>query len=144
MVERRGHPADTSKCGYAAAVYTAVFMSNILGILIDVPAKSIGFRPFTPWPDFRWTDCRLGPSLFDFGQRFASSSCSTSIANKNSSEYKATLEITLPAKFTSAQAKTSGLNTFELTTTRRFGRSAIRAIGTVNPGETAELTLEMS
>jgi len=144
MVERRGHPADTSKCGYAAAVYTAVFLTNILGILTDIPARKVSFRPFTPWPAVQWDDCRLGPALFDFDQHFARSACSTSIVNKNTIEYKATLEITLPEKFMSARAKTSGLVGVELRGTTRFGRPAMRATGSVSAGGKAELILDMS
>jgi hypothetical protein len=144
MVERRGHPADTSKCGYAAAVYTAVFLTNILGILTDIPAREVSFRPFTPWPGIHWDDCRLCPALFDFDQHFTGSDCSTSIVNKNSIEYKATLEITLPGKLSSARAATHAISAVELRRTTRFGRPAMRASGRVNAGDKAELILDMS
>ena len=144
MVERRGHPADTSKCGYAAAVCTAVLITNILGIFTDIPAREVSFRPFTPWLGIRWDDCKLGPALFNFDQQFVGSDCSMSIVNKNSIEYKATLEITLPEKFSSARAATHGISAVELRRTTRFGRPAMRASGTVGVGEKAELILEMS
>jgi hypothetical protein len=144
VVERRGHPADTSKCGYAAAVYAAVFLTNILGILTDTPAREVSFRPFTPWPAVHWDDCRLGPALFDFDQHFAGSDCSTSVVNKNSIECKATLEITLPGRFSSARAATHGMSGVELRRTTRFGRPAVRASGAVGAGDKAELILDMS
>jgi hypothetical protein len=144
MVERRGHPADTSKCGYAAAVYTAVFLTNILGILTDVPAHEVSFRPFMPWPRVHWDNCRLGTALFDFDQQFAGSACSMSIVNKNSIDYKATLEITLPSQFSSARAATHGISGAELRRTTRFGRFAMRASGTISVGDKAEFILDMS
>jgi hypothetical protein len=143
MVGRRGQPADTSKCGYAAAVYTAVFITNILGIFSDVPARSIQFRPFTPWKSFRWRQCRLGPVVFDFEQEQESGMLSAAVLNQNSFEYKVTLELTLPTPYKSARARTNGLSSVVLSNTARFGRPAVRVAGTVVPSGRAELALEM-
>lgn len=144
MVERRGHPADTSKCGYAAAVYTLVFITNILGVSSDAPARNIAFRPFSPWPRIRWENCRLGPASFDFDQQLAAPSFSASIMNKNPFAYQATLELTLPVAYKTARAKISGISDAQLTNTARFGRPAVRASGTLAPGGKAELTLDMA
>ena len=143
MIERRGQPADTSKCGYAAAVYTAVFITNILGIFSDVPARSIQFRPFTPWKNFNWRQCHLGSMVFDFEQEQESGMLSAAVLNQNSFEYKATLEPTLPAPYKAAHARTNGLSSVALSITARFGRPAVRATGTMAPGGRAELALEM-
>jgi hypothetical protein len=144
MVERRGQPADTSKCGYAAAVYTVVFITNILGIFSDAPARSIAFRPFALWPGIHWKDCRLGSAHFDFDQQLAGPSCSASILNKNAFEYKATLELMLPAGHTAARASTNGISGAVVSKTLRFGRPAVRATGTLAPGGKAELMLDLT
>jgi hypothetical protein len=64
--------------------------------------------------------------------------------NKNSIECKATLEITLPGRFSSARAATHGMSGVELRRTTRFGRPAVRASGAVGAGDKAELILDMS
>lgn len=53
------------KCGWAAGVFTSMFVTQILGIRYDAPTKKLSFRPFSPCSDFEWKNARWGNSTFD-------------------------------------------------------------------------------
>ncbi|MET3545675.1 hypothetical protein ABID47_002286 [Paenibacillus favisporus] len=56
---------NCGKCGWASGVYSALFVSQILGIVYDAPAKQLSFRPLQAAGSFTWEGLRLGSGLFD-------------------------------------------------------------------------------
>lgn len=56
---------NCGKCGWASGVYSALFVSQILGVVYDAPAKLLSFRPLQAAGSFTWEGLRLGSGLFD-------------------------------------------------------------------------------
>jgi hypothetical protein len=54
------------KCGWAAGVFTCLFISEILGIKYDAPKAILNFRPFSPGSGFSWKHARYGSGKFSF------------------------------------------------------------------------------
>ena len=144
VVERRGQPADVSKCGYAASVFAAVFLTNVLGVFTDAPAKQVRFSPFVPWPDFEWKEMRLGAACFSLHYERREREMMAKLVNLNGSEYQATLELTLPPGAAIGGAGTNGFAGLEIRPATRFGRPSMRASGKVAPGTAAELNLRFA
>jgi hypothetical protein len=91
-------PARTHvKCGWAAGVFAGSFTNTILGIGVDVPADQVGLRPFSPWNEFTWTNCRLGSSAFNFSYRKEKSAATAEIESLNKAAFEAFIELLLPS-----------------------------------------------
>ncbi|MFB3881372.1 MAG: glycoside hydrolase family 125 protein [Armatimonadota bacterium] len=129
------------KSGWAAGVYLCLFVHNILGIRVDVPARQVALRPFCPWPEFSWTDCRLGSSRFDFEYRNQGNAIEAGIVNRNEQQFEAVIELNLPDQ---AAVRATTLNGRELKTeaTRRYSRPAVRCSRKLKPGGTLTLKVE--
>ena len=76
----RGGPAR--KCGWGAAVYLCLFINDILGISVDVAARSIGFAPFVPWKEFIWQRAKIGWATFDLSYHLDEGEVSAILTNK--------------------------------------------------------------
>jgi len=70
------------KSGWASGVYLCRFMHDILGIHLDIPARRIYFRPFVPWKEFSWKNCRIGAGLFDLTYQAKQSSRVALLTNR--------------------------------------------------------------
>lgn len=143
MVERRGQPADVSKCGYAASVFAAVFLTNVLGVYTDVPARQVRFRPLVPWPSFEWAEMRLGPAAFSIRYERKKSSITAHLVNLNAIEYDAALELTAPAGKMVAGSQTAGIHGPAIESRTRFGRASVLVHGKVASGARAELRVDL-
>jgi len=138
-VRRRDWPSDCSKCGYAAAIYLCQFISNILGIQVDVAGRRIALRPFCPWPEFGWEGCRLGKATFDFSYERAAGRMSARITNRASDRFNGVIELVLPPGAALISREPDGA-----LPTKRFGRSALRWSGFVEPGKSIAMRIAHS
>ncbi|OMF30767.1 hypothetical protein BK133_16655 [Paenibacillus sp. FSL H8-0548] len=57
------------KCGWASGVFAGMFVSEILGLAYDAPAKQLSFRPFSPTSPFVWDRFKLGSQTFSVSYR---------------------------------------------------------------------------
>jgi hypothetical protein len=91
------HPLRTnSKCGWAAGVYVCYFTRHILGLSVDMPKHRVNFRPFLPWPDFSWKDCRLGGLQLDCSYIRREGEITMAIHNRTGAPLDVFLEAILP------------------------------------------------
>ncbi len=97
------------KCAWASGVFAGMFVSDILGIQYDAPARLLSFRPFSPTSRFTWTNCRIGRSLFDLG--YARDGGKSEITVHNHNDYSITIELKflLPHQTTVAQMTCNGV-----------------------------------
>ncbi|MFB3881371.1 MAG: hypothetical protein ACE149_08905 [Armatimonadota bacterium] len=135
---------DLSKGGYVAAIYVCLFVNNILGLHVDVPAHQVSLRPFCPWPEFSWERCRLGNSIFDFGYENRDGCAQGLIVNRNDGAFDAAIELTLPEGAQVREVTMSGTATDKATRTRRFGRPAVRLSEHLPSGEALRLEVTYS
>jgi hypothetical protein len=130
---------DLSKSGYVAALYLCMFVNNMLGLRVDVPASQVSLRPFCPWPEFTWEDCRLGRAVFDFSHEHRDGSITGQITSRNENEFKGVVELTLPEDTAAKVCKVNGVETEEVEHAERYGRPAVRVAGAISPGGTLRL-----
>jgi hypothetical protein len=130
------------KCGWAAGVYLCLFVHNVLGIRVDVPARQVSLRPFCPWPEFTWTDCRLGDSRFDFAYERRGGRVMGRITNRNASAFSAVVELMLPEGAGVTACRCDGAAAGDVEHTQRYGRPAMRATRSLGPGETLSLQVD--
>jgi len=135
---------DLSKSGYVAALYLCLFVNNMLGLSVDVPAQQVALRPFCPWSSFTWEHCRLGRSLFDFTYRQGDGMLVGEIANRNDRAFDGTIELTLPEGAHASECRVNRVPAKKIECTRRYGRSAVRMSGAITPGETLCLEVRYS
>lgn len=60
---------NCGKCGWASGVFSGLFVSQILGISYDAPARRLSFRPLRAAGSFAWEDVRLGSGVFNLSYR---------------------------------------------------------------------------
>ena len=133
---------DLSKSGYVAALYLCLFVNNMLGLSVDVPAGRVSLRPFCPWPEFTWQGCRLGRSRFDFTYEDLNGRLMGVITNRNERDFEGTIELTLPEGASLTHCRTEGPGAAETEYTCRFGRPAVRVVAPMAPGESLGLEVE--
>ncbi|MCE5328541.1 MAG: glycoside hydrolase family 15 protein [Planctomycetaceae bacterium] len=131
--------AAAMKCAWAAGVFACLFIHNILGLRADRPARRVSFRPFCPWPEFSWQNCRLGESCFDVTYRNDGQELSATLTNRNAEPYEAIIELMLPPGADFAPEGPEKAGTVPVLSGRRFNRETLIRSGVVNPGETLEL-----
>jgi hypothetical protein len=144
IVTRRGEPADVSKCDFAASVFVAMFVSNVLGIVTDAPRRLVRFRPFTPWPSVRWENARVGEGLFDFTHTSAEREVSATVTNRTADQRSIEIALVLPASATGGRPKAAGISEERIEPVRRFGRTGWSVRGHIAPGATARLEIMAS
>ncbi len=130
------------KCGWAAGVYLCLFVKNILGLQVDVPARQVSLRPFCPWPEFTWESCRLGHSVFDFAYEHRNGHILGQITNRNDCAFDGIVELTLPRGATATMCKLKGAVIEGVDHTERYNRPAARAVGSLAPGEVLRFEVE--
>jgi hypothetical protein len=142
LVRRRDSGCDVSKSGYVAALYLCMFVNNILGLRVDVPARQVSLRPFSPWPEFTWERCQLGNSLFDFAYEHRDGRIVGRITNRNESAFEGLIELTLPEGASAEAHQVSGVGTGNIEHTERYRRPAVRMTNSIAPGGTLQLEVE--
>ncbi len=130
------------KCGWAAGVYLCLFVHNLLGLRVDVPARQVSLRPFCPWSEFRWTDCRLGDSRFDFAYKRGGDRAVGRITNRNEHAVEGVIELTLPEGAEATACTCNGARADSVELARRYGRSSLRVARAVAAGEALEFAVE--
>ena len=142
--EVRGQQQEVGvgKCGWAAGVYLCLFVHNLLGLRVDVPARQVSLRPFCPWPEFTWTDCRLGESRFDFAYARRDGHVVGRITNRNDSAVEGLIELTLAEGAQATACKCNGARADGVELARRYGRPSLRLARAVAAGETLEFAVE--
>jgi len=142
LVRRRDSGCDVSKSGYVAAIYLCMFVNNILGLRVDVPAHQVSLRPFCPWPEFTWESCRLGRSAFDFAYEHRDGRMVGRITNHNDSIFQGMIELVLPDGAAAGVCEVNGVAADEIKHTERYRRPAVRATAAVPPGRVLQLQVE--
>ena len=122
------------KCGWAAGVYVCLLVGEILGLRADRPARKVSLRPFCPWPEFTWTRCRLGESLFDVVYHKAGGEVSAEIVNRNGEPYDGLIELTLPEGAAPGSCRPA-----DVQQGRRYGRASVIHRARIAPGQTLRL-----
>jgi hypothetical protein len=132
------------KCGWAAGVYLAKFVHDILGLRPDATQNTLTFAPFLPWDSFEWMDARLGAVAFDAAHSKNDGSVSAFVRNRTESDLVVKFELLLPEGMSVSTSVLDGREAREtVRMSTRFGRVAVRAEAIVKPGESTELTLEL-
>jgi hypothetical protein len=132
------------KCGWAAGVYLCLFVNNLLGIRVDVPARQVSLRPFCPWPEFTWTGCRLGDSRFDFAYERRDGHVIGRITNRNASAFSAVVELMLPEGARVTACRCNGAAAESVEHSQRYGRPSLRARHVIAAGESFEFEVEQT
>jgi hypothetical protein len=129
------HPSRASvKCAWAAGVFACLFVNRILGIDVDVPAAEVALRPFSPWDEFSWRDCRMGSSMFHFSYRKTAGGAVAEIKNLNSVAYRGVIELPLPAGSQLAACSLNGRPATAYTIGKRYRADSLRLTESVAPG----------
>jgi len=130
---------EPGKCGWGAGVYLCRFIHDILGLRLDMPARRINFRPFCPWKQFSWKDCRLGNGVFDVSYEYSQGQITAGLTNHNSEPFQALLEVVLPESSELVTAKLNGGSRGNYRPARRYDRPSVRAVASIAPGEASRL-----
>lgn len=80
------------KCSWASGTFATLFVTQILGIQYNAPAKTLYFRPFSPSGSFKWENLMYGYSKFDLSFE-KDEEVSIRITNKNEDLVEAFVEI---------------------------------------------------
>ncbi|MGD0578132.1 MAG: hypothetical protein ABSC08_04305 [Bryobacteraceae bacterium] len=143
-IRRRDWPTDCAKSGYVAAIYCCLFVNNIIGARVDVPARQVALRPFCPWRQFSWTGCRLGKASFDFEYRRDEMRIVGRITNRNLGSYTGTIELVAPAGTRVQGAILNGAAAPDSRSTMRYRRPAAQISRPLAPGEDAQFEINCS
>jgi len=143
-IRRRDWPTDTSKSGFTMAIASCLFVNNVLGISVDVPARLVALRPFCPWGEFNWERGRLGNSKFDVAYKREEKRIIGRLTNRNDQPYKAMIELTLPTGAALHAATLNGMPAQDAKSTTRFGRAAVRIAAHVAPAASVELVVAVA
>lgn len=81
------------KCGWASGVFAGMFVSQILGLTYDAPAKCLHFRPFSPTSSFDWDCFTLGSQTFSVSYRKNDLAINTAVSNLGSHVVTAMIEL---------------------------------------------------
>lgn len=122
------------KCGWAAGVYLCLFVHNILGLRLDMPARTISFRPFCPWPRFSWRDCHLGSGIFDFVYERQRGGVSGEIVNRSKLALDGMIELMLPTGSTAGSCSVNGNRTTNFSPSKRYNSPSVRTHAELGPG----------
>lgn len=130
------HPLrGSSKCGWAAGTYTCFFLRHVLGLLVDVPSRRLAFRPFTPWREFRWEQCRIGSVEFDCGFLHKDGTCRMHIRNRWKEPLEVMLEMILPNQIDEEEVNISGGKHTTSWAGLRYHHPSRIVMSTLVPGE---------
>ncbi len=141
-IEGGAQEIGVGKCGWAAGVWLCLFVHNVLGIRVDVPARQVSLRPFCPWPEFTWEDCRLGQAVFDFSYQHGDGRIVGQITNRNDSEFEGVIELMLPEGARAALCRINGAVSEDVKHTQRYGRPSVRAAQAIASGESFQLEVD--
>jgi len=130
---------EPGKCGWAAAVYLCKFIHDILGLRLDVPHRKVSFRPFAPWPQFTWNNCRLGSTVFDVRYLHRQGEIVAEITNNNRDSFEGLIEVVLPESASHVGPKVNGLAAENLTRAERYGRPAVRVTSAIPSAQSLRL-----
>ena len=117
---------ELAKCDWSAGLYVCQFINNVLGLRVDVPARQVSLRPFCPWNEFTWTNCRLGTAMFDFAYRRNEKQITGEISNRNPAAFDGMIELILPDGATVARCDIDGQPANDGQQVKRYGRTAVR------------------
>jgi hypothetical protein len=131
IVDRRktnytGGFCDVAKVPYATSVFNTLLINNIMGLSADIPAKTVSFRPFSPWHNFEWSGGRIGNAFFDIRYSDDGSSITASITNRNTETYSGLIGITVPEGKILKGKNAEG---------KRYGREYLHIERSLKPGE---------
>jgi hypothetical protein len=130
---------EPGKCGWAAAVYLCKFVHDVLGLRVDMPDRKISFRPFSPWPQFRWKNCRLGRGLFDAEYRHQRGQIMAEITNRNNDTFQGLVEVVLPESTSPLNCRVNGQTTDNLKAAQRYSRPSVRVTSALPSGKALRL-----
>jgi hypothetical protein len=123
------------KCGWGSAVYLCLFINNVLGLRVDMPDRRIAFRPFCPWNEFTWEQCRLGRGLFDVTYKREPGRISAKLTNHNALPFQATFELTLPERATEPRCYLNGHGTNNFKVGQHYNHLSVRVVTSVAPDQ---------
>lgn len=138
-IRRRDWPTDTSKSGFTMAIASCLFVNNVLGLSVDVPARRVSLRPFCPWGQFNWDGARLGNSRFDVAYKLEEKRIIGRITNRNDQPYEAAIELTLRSGASPGAVLLNDTPAQDAKLTTRYGRAAVRVAAPVAPDTSREL-----
>jgi hypothetical protein len=132
------------KCGWAAGVYVVRFIHDIIGLDIDVPARTLRFRPFCPWPQFRWEGLRLGTARLDLEYRRSATAMSAAMTNRTTETFTTSaIELTLPGHVVPVRSLINGEDGQEIIRVKqRYERTSIIVSRPLQANETLHLQVE--
>jgi hypothetical protein len=131
------------KCGWGAGVFLCRVITDVIGLRVDVPARTVAFRPFHPWRALKWSGCQVGRALFDLVSTQARHERCASLTNRMSWPVVARVEITLPPGHVANKVTVNGRDGRELARLGiRYGRSTSFVVQEVLPGQSVELVVE--
>jgi hypothetical protein len=136
---RSGVVREPGKSGWAAAVYLCKFVHDVLGLRVDLPDRKISFRPFSPWPQFTWKNCRLGRGVFDAEYLQRQGQIMAEITNRNNESFEGLVEVVLPESTSPVDCKVNGRMTDNFKAAQRYDRPSVRVTSAIPSGKALRL-----
>lgn len=125
------------KCGWASGVFSALFMSQMLGLSYDAPEKRLRLRPFSPSSSFVWNAVRLGDQTFDIAYRRENGQAIAIVRNLGRQPVEAVVE--LPG----GEAATGASD--ESGETKRWNGLVLHTLSAIlQPGETKQFSIAIT
>jgi hypothetical protein len=133
-----------SKCGWAAGVYLCYFTRHLLGLCVDATKRKIEFRPFLPWHEFTWKNCRIGAVEFDCSYVRRNEEIEMSIRNLVDYPVEVTLQVVLPERSKLLERIPERIDMSRTRQFVRYGRIAVENSAGVAPGEVFTVSVKFS
>jgi hypothetical protein len=73
-----------------------VILSHYLGLDVDVPARRLTFKPWSPWHSFKWERAQLGAACFSLDHVRGTTAHASMVANHNDEPWWVTLGFYVP------------------------------------------------
>lgn len=130
------------KCGWASGVFTGLFISEILGLAYNAPAKQLSFRPFSPTSSFSWDRVRLGSQTFSVSYRTEDGVTEAVVTSYGPQAITAVIELPVGRPDGAVTEMNSGMEASPARHGVRNGRATLIFNETLQPGDTKTFTVK--
>ena len=127
------------KCGWAAGVFSTLFVTEIMGVRYDAPSKTLNLRPLSPSSDYRWERARVGSAVVTIAFTRHAGGAECQIENHN--PHAITVNLSVPVDEERVYRVTSkGSRNLEIRPSQRFlGKPSIHYTCIVKAGESRSI-----
>ena len=130
---------DVGKSGWAAGVYSAVFLSRFAGVSYDAPTSSLKFVPLPVLGDLAWIDLPMGHRRFSLSCAYDSDSVIATVDNPN--DHAVTLRTILTAPGPAPRVSLNGKEFGGFEQRTLFGHRAVELTCLIPANDTAKVEI---